>query len=68
MPIGGIPSNHDGEAIQPNLPFVDGTFWDANSQLPLGDVIEGTFLPDVSSTAGEMNGELRTNTRVGPVY
>ena len=68
MPIGGIPPHHDGEATQPNLPYVDSMVWNTNSQLPPGDdVIEGMFLPDVSGTAGEMNVELRTDIRGGSV-
>ncbi len=53
MPTGGIPSLYDGEAIQP---YVDGMVWNTNDQLSPGDVIEGMFLPDVSGTAGEVNG------------
>jgi len=69
MPIGGIPPHHDGEARQPNLPYVDGMDWNTNSQLSPGDdVIEELFLPDVSGTAGEMNVGLTTNTRGGSVY
>jgi len=68
MPTGGTPSHHDGEAMQPNLPYVDGMVWDTNSQLPPGnDVIEGMFLPDVSGTAREMSVGLRTNNRGGSV-
>lgn len=64
MQIGGVPSHHNGEAIQPNLPFVDGMLWNTNSQLSPGDdVIEGMLLPDVSGTAGEMNVGLTTNIR-----
>lgn len=54
MPIGGILSYHDGESIQQNLPYVDGMVWNT-SQLSPGDVIGGTFLLDVSGTAGDMN-------------
>jgi hypothetical protein len=66
MPIEGIPSHNDGEAIQPDLPYVDGMVWNTNSQLSPGDdVVEGMFLPDVSGTAGEMNVRLTTNIRGG---
>jgi hypothetical protein len=65
MPIGGIPSHDDGEAIQPNLPYVDSMVWNTNSQSSPGDVFEGMFLPDVSGTAAEMNVGLTTNIRGG---
>ena len=67
MPIEGIPSYHDGDAIQPNLPYVDGMVWNTNSQLSPGDVIEGTFLPDVSGTSGDMNVGPTTNIEGGSV-
>jgi hypothetical protein len=68
MPIGGIPSHHDGEAMQ-HLPYVDDMVWNANSQLSSGDdIIEGMFLPDVSGTAGDVNVGLRTNIRGGSTY
>lgn len=64
MPIEGIPSNHDGEAMQPNLPYVDSMAWDTNNQLPPGnDVIEGLYLPDVSGTSSETNVGPTTNIR-----
>jgi hypothetical protein len=64
MPIEGTPSHHDGEAMQPNLPYVDSMAWDTNSQLSPGDnVIEGLFLPDVSGTSNEMNVGPTTNIR-----
>jgi hypothetical protein len=69
MSTGGIPSHHDGEATQRNLPDVDGMVWNTYSQLSPGDdVIEGMFLPDVSGTAREMNVGLTTNIREGSVY
>jgi len=55
MPIGGIPSSHDGEATQPNLPYVDSMVWNTNSQLSPLDVIEGTLLDDVSGNAGDVH-------------
>lgn len=61
MPIGGIPSLYNGEAIQPNLSYVDSMVWNTNGQLPPGDVIGEMFLPDVSGTAGEMSVGLTTN-------
>ncbi len=65
MLTGGIPLSHyDGEAIQPNLPYVD---WNTNSQLLPSDVIEGIFPPDVSAAADEMNIRLTTNIREGSV-
>jgi hypothetical protein len=63
MPIGGIPSHYDGDAIQPNLPYVDGMVWDTNNQLLPGDDIEDMFLPYVSGTASEINIGLSTNIR-----
>jgi hypothetical protein len=54
-----------GEAIQPNLPYVDSMGWNTNSQLSSGVAFEGVFLPDVSGTAAEMNVGLTTNIRGG---
>jgi len=61
MPIEGIPSHYDGEGIQPDLSYDDGTVWNTNSQLSSADVVEGIFVPNVSCTAGEVNVGLTTN-------
>jgi hypothetical protein len=66
MPIGVTPSHYDGEATQSNLPYVDGTVWNTDSQLLSSDFTEMILLY-VSGTTDEMNVGQTANIREGSI-